>query len=189
MALHAILGFEPEQYERLRQLREVALPSLYGLKGGAQPVPFMEDIGVPVAHLPEFMRRAQEILQEHETTASFLVHAAAGQVHTRPFLDLQNPEHVSRLWAIGEQIHTLALDLKGTVQYEKQVFLSGGSGTSQDLIGSTFSEAYLLKLPPELLEAARESARVQGVSLAEWWRSAGRGALKKLLKRSNRKEA
>ena len=50
------------------------------------------------------------------------------------------------------------------------------------------SAAYLLKLPPKLLEAAREAAKVQSVSLAEWWRSAGRGALAKISKRSNRRE-
>jgi FAD/FMN-containing dehydrogenase/Fe-S oxidoreductase len=115
LAIHAVPAFEPEPFDVLWQLREVALPSLYGIKGGAQPVPFVEDIGVPPEQLPEFLRRVQEILQEHETTASFLIHAAAGQIHTRPFLDLQNPQHVSRLSAIAEQIHTLALDLKGTI--------------------------------------------------------------------------
>lgn len=38
------------------------------------------------------------------------------------------------------------LDLKGTVQYERQTFLTGGSAADQDLIGSTFSASYLLKL-------------------------------------------
>jgi hypothetical protein len=37
------------------------------------------------------------------------------------------------------------LDLKGTVQYEKQVFITGAAGTNQNLIGSTFSGTYTLK--------------------------------------------
>ena len=37
------------------------------------------------------------------------------------------------------------LDLKGTVQYEKQQFIGGTSGTNQNLIGSTFALSYLLK--------------------------------------------
>jgi Fe-S oxidoreductase len=57
----------------------------------------------------------QEVLQRHETTASFLVHAATGQVHTRPFLDLQKPEDASKLGALAEEVHRLALDLGGTV--------------------------------------------------------------------------
>jgi FAD/FMN-containing dehydrogenase/Fe-S oxidoreductase len=114
-ALQALPAGAGEDYDRLWQLREAALPSLYGVKGGAQPLPFVEDIGVPLQHLPDYVRRVQAILREHDTTASFLIHAATGQIHTRPFLDLRNPEHVSRLSALAEQIHTLALDLKGTV--------------------------------------------------------------------------
>jgi FAD/FMN-containing dehydrogenase/Fe-S oxidoreductase len=97
------------------QIREIALPSLYGKKGGAQPVACIEDVGVPVDVLHDYLRRAQDILQEHETTASFLVHAGAGQVHTRPFVDLHKPEDVSRLWSIADKIHALALQLGGTV--------------------------------------------------------------------------
>jgi hypothetical protein len=37
-------------------------------------------------------------------------------------------------------------DLKGTIQYEKQDFISGTSSGTQDLIGSTFAANYLLKL-------------------------------------------
>ncbi len=38
------------------------------------------------------------------------------------------------------------LDLKGTLQYERQTFITSASGTSQELIGSTFSANYVLKL-------------------------------------------
>ncbi len=37
-------------------------------------------------------------------------------------------------------------DLKATVQYEKQQFISGAAGTNQNLIGSTFSADYMLHL-------------------------------------------
>ena len=41
---------------------------------------------------------------------------------------------------------TEQLDLKGTLQYERQTFITSASGTNQELIGSTFSASYLLKL-------------------------------------------
>jgi len=115
LAVHAVAATDPAEHDALWRLREVALPSLYGLKGGSQPVPLVEDVGVPLDALPEYLRRVQDILQQHQTTASFLIHAGAGQVHTRPFLDLRQPEHVARLWALAEQIHALAVDLGGTV--------------------------------------------------------------------------
>ena len=91
------------------------MPSLYGLGGGARPVAFVEDVGVPVEELPRYIRRVQEILQQLETTASFLIHAGAGQVHTRPFLDLNRKEEVAKLSVIAEQVYSLALDLGGTI--------------------------------------------------------------------------
>jgi hypothetical protein len=41
---------------------------------------------------------------------------------------------------------TQRLDLKGTMQYEKQQFIAGTSAENQDLIGSTFAGNYVLKL-------------------------------------------
>ncbi|WP_158615428.1 DUF481 domain-containing protein [Acidipila sp. EB88] len=37
------------------------------------------------------------------------------------------------------------LDLKATLQYERQVFITSASGTNQELVGSTFAVTYLLK--------------------------------------------
>jgi FAD/FMN-containing dehydrogenase/Fe-S oxidoreductase len=114
-ALQAVVASTPEDMDRLWGLRESALPTLYGLRGGAQPVALVEDVGVPPEALADYLRRVQEILQHHEAVASFLVHAGAGQVHTRPFLDLRRPEDVAKLRSIAEAVHGLALDLGGTV--------------------------------------------------------------------------
>jgi Protein of unknown function, DUF481 len=43
------------------------------------------------------------------------------------------------------------LDLKATIQYEKQTFINATSGVNQDLIGSTFAGVYLLHLPRSIL--------------------------------------
>jgi FAD/FMN-containing dehydrogenase/Fe-S oxidoreductase len=115
LVLSAAVASSEADVERFWRLRETALPSLYGLRGGNQPVAFIEDVGVPFESLPDYMRRVQEILQRHETTASFLVHALTGQVHTRPFLDLNQPNDLARLQAIADEVYTLALDLGGTI--------------------------------------------------------------------------
>ena len=43
------------------------------------------------------------------------------------------------------------LDLKATIQYEKQTFINATDGTNQNLIGSTFAGIYTRKLPRGLL--------------------------------------
>src|SRR5262249_41232092 len=104
-----------DEIDDLWRLRESALPSLYGLRGGPQPVAFIEDVAVPVEELSRYLLRVQDALQKPGTTASFLVHAAPGQVPTRPVPDLQRPEDVAKMWAIAEEVHALALELGGTV--------------------------------------------------------------------------
>jgi Fe-S oxidoreductase len=101
--------------DRIWAIRASAISSLYRLKGQAHPLPLIEDVGVPLDELPAYLHRVQDILQRHETTASFLIHAGTGQVHTRPFLDLEQPGDVTRLWAIADEVHGLALDLGGTI--------------------------------------------------------------------------
>ena len=39
------------------------------------------------------------------------------------------------------------LDVKGTIQYEKQTFINATDGDNQDLVGSTFAGIYTRKLP------------------------------------------
>jgi hypothetical protein len=43
------------------------------------------------------------------------------------------------------------LDLKATLQYEKQEFISAASGTNENLVGSTIASTYVLKLPKGLI--------------------------------------
>ncbi|MFO0863602.1 MAG: FAD-linked oxidase C-terminal domain-containing protein [Gemmataceae bacterium] len=113
-----------EQCDRFWRLRESALPSLYGTRGGQQPIPLIEDVGVPVEVLPDYIRRVQEILREHEVTASFLVHASVGQIHARPFIDLSKPDETSKLSLLAERVHNLVIDLGGTVSGQHGVGLA-----------------------------------------------------------------
>src|SRR5262249_24083158 len=113
--LYIVRASAEEEMERLWRIRESALPSLYGLRGGPQPVACVEDVGVPIEALTTYVRKVQEILRGQETTASFLIHAGTGQVHTRPFLELDKPEDSAKVWAIADEIHTFALELGGTV--------------------------------------------------------------------------
>ena len=43
------------------------------------------------------------------------------------------------------------LDLKGTIQYESQRFITSASGTDENLVGSTLSGTYVLKLPGKVV--------------------------------------
>jgi hypothetical protein len=60
-------------------------------------------------------------------------------------LDLQQIYGGGMGWTVLKKPHQEA-DLKATMQYEKQQFISGTSSANQNLVGSTFSASYLLHL-------------------------------------------
>jgi len=115
LSISAQIANDAAAADRLWRLRNQALPNLYKLNDGPQPLAVVEDVGVPPEHLGPFLTRVQEILQRLELTASFLTHAATGQVHIRPFVDLNDPEQSAKLWPLAESISTLTLDLGGTI--------------------------------------------------------------------------
>jgi FAD/FMN-containing dehydrogenase/Fe-S oxidoreductase len=115
LAFLARVAADEAEIERFWRVRNAALPSLYGLRGAAQPLAFVEDVGVPPEALPAYLHRVQEVLQRHETTASFLVHAGTGQVHMRPFLGPRDPALGGKAWALADDVYAVALDLGGTI--------------------------------------------------------------------------
>ena len=115
LALQGLAVATEAERQRVWRLRETALPGLYAMRSGAQPVLGIEDVGVPVETLGEYLRDVQAILHEFDVTASYLIHAGAGQVHARPFLDLRKPADVVRLSELSAKIHERAIALGGTV--------------------------------------------------------------------------
>lgn len=111
----AVPGVTPDDANQLWQIAESVLPTLADLHGGPPAVPGIDDIGVPLERLGEFLPRLHDILQQHETTAALFVHVAAGIVHTRPFLDTAQPTEAARLYAIAEDAYSAALELGGTI--------------------------------------------------------------------------
>lgn len=65
-------------------------------------------------------------------------------------LDLQQVYGGGLGWTAVKQ-DKQTLDLKATVQYERQTFLNAMPGSDQSLIGSTFAASYVRKLPKGML--------------------------------------
>lgn len=121
LAFEAREAYEPDEIRRLWDIRDIAATVLIRLKGPAQPVPFVEDIAVPVEQLPEFVRRLQQILKQHFVTASLFAHAGHGQLHVRPFLDLRAESDVAKMAPLAEDLFRAALELGGTISGEHGV--------------------------------------------------------------------
>jgi Fe-S oxidoreductase len=94
------------------------VPTLYRLQGSTRPVPCVEDIAVPPAALPVFLRHLQETLKRLQVTASVFGHAGHGQLHIRPFLDLASPDDLRTMESLAAELYEKVWLLHGTISGE-----------------------------------------------------------------------
>jgi FAD/FMN-containing dehydrogenase/Fe-S oxidoreductase len=77
---------------RVWNLRKAALGLLSNIPGDAKPVAVIEDTAVDPEDLAAFVREIDEILARHNLSAVHYGHAASGELHLRPILDLKSVE-------------------------------------------------------------------------------------------------
>ncbi len=94
------------------------VPTLYRTHGTSRPTPCIEDIAVPVDGLPVFLRHLQDTLKRLQVTASVFGHAAQGQLHIRPFLDLGDPNDVRTMEELAAELYEHVWRLRGTISGE-----------------------------------------------------------------------
>ncbi len=118
LAFDSRLAMESEEVAFFWQLVRRIVPGLYGLKGVSRPLPFVEDIAVPPTVLPDFLVQMQNVLKSHQVTASLFAHAAHGQLHIRPFLDLASPGSVQAMQGLAADLYERVLEVGGTISGE-----------------------------------------------------------------------
>jgi FAD/FMN-containing dehydrogenase/Fe-S oxidoreductase len=94
------------------------VPTLYRLQGTTRPVPCIEDMAVPPAALPVFLKHVQDTFKRLQVTASLFGHAGHGQLHIRPFLDLASSDDVATLETVASELYEKVWLLGGTVSGE-----------------------------------------------------------------------
>lgn len=109
---------DEDDHRLLRSLAQRFVPMLHGLKGQRRATPGIEDIAVPPSALPVFLRHLQDTLKQSQVTAALFGHAAHGQLHIRPLLDLTLPEDVQALESLATELYEKVWLLGGTVSGE-----------------------------------------------------------------------
>ena len=111
-----------DEIEFLWSLPYRVVPMLNRVRSETSPLPIVEDIAVPPEVMPEFVGRALRILQKHEVTASLYAHAAAGQLHMRPFLPL--PLDGPRIERLARDLYHAAISVGGSISGEHGLGIS-----------------------------------------------------------------
>ena len=99
-------------------LRKGGLGLLMSTRGDAKPIPFVEDPAVDPSVMGEFVRRFDEIVTEHGTTAGYYGHASVGCLHIRPLVSLKNQDGIDKMVSIGEAVSDLIKEFGGSMSGE-----------------------------------------------------------------------
>jgi FAD/FMN-containing dehydrogenase/Fe-S oxidoreductase len=88
LGFHYPVIWGPDQ-NRVWNLRKAALGLLSNIPGDAKPVAVIEDTAVDPTDLPTFVRDFDDILRRYNLSAVHYGHAASGELHLRPILNLK----------------------------------------------------------------------------------------------------
>lgn len=107
-----------EQTKAAWDVRKAGLGLLRNMKGDAQPVNLIEDCAVSTDDLPAYISDLQDLLARHQVKASYYAHAAAGELHVEPLLNLRTAEGLKAFRSILSETAALVKKYRGSLSGE-----------------------------------------------------------------------
>ncbi|WP_020528624.1 FAD-binding and (Fe-S)-binding domain-containing protein [Flexithrix dorotheae] len=101
-------------YEDVWVVRKKGLGLMLGIRGEKKPLPFIEDAGIPVKVLPEYIDRVLKVCEKHHTKVAMYAHASVGVIHVRPILDLRQKQDIENLKNITDDTFDLVMEYGGS---------------------------------------------------------------------------
>jgi len=96
----------------------VGLGLLMYMVGDAKPIPFIEDVAVPVEQLGDFVREFERVVASYGTRGDFYAHASAGCLHIRPVINLKTLPGIEAMKGITAELVQLTLKYHGALSGE-----------------------------------------------------------------------
>jgi FAD/FMN-containing dehydrogenase/Fe-S oxidoreductase len=113
-----VKAFEPDEQEKIWDLRKAGLGLLMGMKGDAKPNPGVEDTCVPSSDLPRYVERVQALMAECGVVAEYYGHASVGVLHIRPILNLKAGEGITTLRLLEDRMSDMVAEYGGSMSAE-----------------------------------------------------------------------
>ena len=118
LAYASRIALEQDEIAQAWSITQNVIPTLYRLKGNSRAIPFVEDIAVLPATMPTVLPQLQEVLRKHQVTASIFGHIGHGQLHIRPFLDVNDQDDIRKLHALASELYEPVVQAQGTISGE-----------------------------------------------------------------------
>jgi len=157
-AVHAIT---PAEQDNVWGVRKVGLGLLMSRPGDAKPLPFIEDVAVPVENLGQFVRAFMRILEGYGTGGDFYAHASAGCLHVRPLINLKTLRGIEQMRGITQDVMAAAKQYNGSMSGEHGDGLSHGEWL-EETFGPEINNAFR-----DLKRAADPQARLNPGKILE----------------------
>ena len=107
-----------EKVKNVWELRKSGLGALSNMPGDAKAVAVVEDTAVDVNDLPDFIEDFNKILKERNLYSVHYAHAATGELHLRPIINLKTEEGNQLFKIIAQDIAKLVKKYKGSLSGE-----------------------------------------------------------------------
>ncbi|MBN1867290.1 anaerobic glycerol-3-phosphate dehydrogenase subunit C [Candidatus Sumerlaeota bacterium] len=112
------LATDARSRARIWAVRSSSQPLLYKRPGRKNPITLFEDIAVEPERLGDLVRAIDQALGSRGIEYGAFGHAGAGLLHTRPFIDLRDPEDIRLVRECADEIYDAAFAMGGTVSGE-----------------------------------------------------------------------
>jgi FAD/FMN-containing dehydrogenase len=106
---------EAEKYWRIR--RE-SFSLLRKHVQGLHTAPFIDDVVVPVEHLPEFLPEIGKILDREKFVYTIAGHAGNGNFHIIPLLDFKKSDTAERVLRLSDEVYDIIAKYHGSITGE-----------------------------------------------------------------------
>lgn len=103
---------------RVWDVRKAGLGILNNMVGDAKPVAVVEDTAILPKYLPDYIIEFEEMLKKHDRSCVYYAHAATGELHLRPVLNLKKKEDVQLFHTIALETAHLVKKYKGSLSGE-----------------------------------------------------------------------
>ncbi|WP_435348914.1 FAD-binding and (Fe-S)-binding domain-containing protein [Haloarchaeobius sp. HRN-SO-5] len=117
-AFDAFEAHDEGRRSRFWKLRKSGLPILLSRTTDEKHLAFIEDTAIPPERLPEYVAEFRDLLEAHDTVASFYAHAGPGVLHIRPLLNSKTVEGREEMEAIADEVTDLVVEYDGSVSGE-----------------------------------------------------------------------
>jgi FAD/FMN-containing dehydrogenase len=118
LGLKARMTSSPEESHKYWTIRRSSFQVIRSHSTGKRTTPFIDDVIVPVAHMPEFLPKLYDILRPYQLTLTVAGHAGNGNFHVIPLMDLSDERSRRIIPEISDKVYSLVLKYGGSITAE-----------------------------------------------------------------------